>query len=118
MQVKAGLVPFITKLREQGTAPDASLLAGGPFETMAQVQKLVDLGHMMLRACKQEVSLACYLLKRSSEIAGFTGLRGIATHTETIETAIKLARKPPAPPWSEKSPDPALTPQNYIIKVQ
>lgn len=38
MQVKAGLVPFIAKLREKGTPPDSSALAGGPFDTKAQVR--------------------------------------------------------------------------------
>lgn len=37
-QVKAGLVPFLAKLREKGTPPDASPLAAGPFDTKAQVR--------------------------------------------------------------------------------
>ncbi len=37
LQVKAGLVPFIAKLREKGIPPDASALSRGPFDTKSQV---------------------------------------------------------------------------------
>jgi len=39
VQLKAGLVPFIAELREDGTQPDASVLSG-QFDSKAQVNLL------------------------------------------------------------------------------
>lgn len=36
-------MPFIAKLREKGVAPDSTALAGGPFDTKAQVRSTIVL---------------------------------------------------------------------------